>query len=63
MAISEAQKKAKNKWDAENLEKISIRVKKGEKDVFKGFAEKAGLSLAKFIREACYEKAGEKMPK
>lgn len=63
MAVSEAQRRATNKWNKANLEQLAIRIPKGEKDTFKSFAEAAGLSLAQFIREACYEKAGQEPPK
>jgi uncharacterized protein (DUF1778 family) len=63
MAVSEAQRRATNKWNKANLEQLAIRIPKGEKDIFKAFAETAGLSLAQFVREACYEKAGQEPPK
>ena len=63
MAVSDAQRRATNKWNKANLEQLAIRIPKGEKDTFKAFAEAARLSLAQFVREACYEKAGQESPK
>lgn len=62
MAISEAQKRATTKWQKANYEQVAIRLPKGEKDTFKAFAEERGLSLAQYIRIACYEKAGQSVP-
>ena len=52
---SEAQKRAEKKYSAK-MDLISIRQPKGWKDRVKGVAEKAGMSLAGYIREAVDEK-------
>lgn len=57
MKMYESQKRANKKWLAENYEQIAIRVPKGTKDEIKEAAEKAGMSMAQYIRQACAEKA------
>lgn len=54
---NQAQNKATQKYQRENLEQVAIRVKKGERDKFKQIAADAGLSLAELIRQAIYEYA------
>lgn len=51
---TEAQKKASKKYN-EKLEMISIRVPKGEPELFKAHAETQGESLAAFLRRAAKE--------
>lgn len=51
---SDAQKKANKKYH-DKLEMISIRVPKGEPELFKSHAESQGESLATFIRRAVKE--------
>lgn len=46
----------KNKWQAENCERISLVVKKGKKQVIKEFATKKGYTLNGFINTAIDEK-------
>lgn len=62
MAVSEAQKRATQKYNKSNYEQVAIRLPKGDKETFKAFAEGQGLSLAQYIRIACYEKAGQAAP-
>lgn len=59
--LSEARKRANKKWDQKALESITIQVRKGTRDAWKGYAEKMGLSLAGLIREAV-ESYAEKEP-
>ena len=50
---SEAQNKATQKYIRKNLENISFRVKKGEKQKYLDAANKMGISMAQlFIRAA-----------
>ena len=51
---TEDQKKASKKYN-EKLELISIRVPKGEPELFKAHAETQGESLAAFLRRAAKE--------
>lgn len=46
---SEAQKKASKKWDAANLDRMSLAVPKGTKDAIKAHAAGAGESVNGFI--------------
>ncbi|MBR6408422.1 MAG: hypothetical protein IKS19_07590 [Clostridia bacterium] len=46
----------KNKWQAENCERISLVVKKGRKQTIKDFAAKQGETLNGFINKAIDEK-------
>ena len=52
---SDAQKRAEKKYFAK-MDLISIHQPKGWKDRVKGAAENAGMSLARYIREAVDEK-------
>ena len=45
----------KNKWQSDNCERISLVVKKGEKEVLKAHAIKQGESLNGFIIRAIAE--------
>ncbi|WP_279018429.1 hypothetical protein [Megasphaera elsdenii] len=47
---------ANRRYQEANYEQLSIKVPKGERDLFKEFAKEAGLSLREFVRSACYEK-------
>ena len=46
----------KNKWQAENCERISLVVKKGRKQAIKEFAAAKGDTLNGFINKAIDEK-------
>lgn len=49
MAVSEAQKKSAQKWDAANLDRISVAMAKGKKDEIKAAAVTAGESMNQYI--------------
>lgn len=49
MAVSEAQTKAKRKWDKKNLDRVQIVIRAGEKDRIKAAADAAGESLNHYI--------------
>lgn len=53
---TEAQNRATQKYQKENLEQIRFWVKKGEKAKYKEAADSAGLSIAKFFLAAADEK-------
>lgn len=44
-----------NKWTAENRDRISLLVPKGDKEVIKKFAEKYGESVNAYINRAIQE--------
>lgn len=53
---TEAQKKSAKKWDAENLDRMSIAIPKGMKDQIKEHASKMGDKSANaFINRALSE--------
>ena len=56
---TESQKKAANKYLAEKVEDIRIRVPKGEKELIKTAAEQEGKSVNAYILEAVHEKMGQ----
>lgn len=56
MPKTEAQIRANKKWANKNYESISIRVRKGTRDLWRQAADKAGLSLASYIQLAVKEK-------
>lgn len=59
MAISEAQKKANQKWDSANLDRLSLAMPKGAKEAVKAFAAAHGESVNGFINRAIGEAMGE----
>ena len=52
---TEAQKQSARKWDAANLDRISIAVPKGQKDAIKAHAEAHSESVNGFINRAIEE--------
>ena len=52
---TEAQKQSARKWDAANLDRISIAVPKGHKDTIKAHAEARSESVNGFINRAIEE--------
>lgn len=51
----QAKQNIKNKWQAENCERISLVVKKGKKQIIRDFALKQGDTLNSFINKAIDE--------
>lgn len=49
---TEARKTSNQKWDASNLDRISLALPKGSKDTIKAHAEKMGESVNGFITRA-----------
>ena len=58
--VYESTLKAKKEWERENYDALGVRVKKGERDRIKAFAEGQGKSLNSFCKEAIYSAMGEK---
>lgn len=50
-----ARKEGNRKWDAQNLDRISIALPKGSKDKIKAHAEKRGESINGFVGRAISE--------
>lgn len=55
MALTEARKKANEKYNAKAYDQIKIVVKKGRREELKAHAEKQGESLNGFINRAIKE--------
>ena len=52
---TEAQKKSAQKWDAANLDRVSVAMPKGKKDIIKAHAEANSESVNGFINRAIDE--------
>lgn len=52
----ESKKKANRKWNKLNYVQVKVSVTKDVRDEWKAVAEKAGLSLASYIKTAIEEK-------
>ena len=52
---TEAQKKSAQKWDAANLDRVSVAMPKGKKDIIKAHAEARSESVNSFINRAIDE--------
>jgi predicted HicB family RNase H-like nuclease len=52
---TEAKKEGNKRWDAKNLDRMSIALPKGTKDAIKAHAEKNGESVNGFINRAIKE--------
>ena len=55
MAYSDAMLRAIKKYEAEKIDRISLRVPKGKKEVIQKFAENQGESVNSFINRAIDE--------
>jgi predicted HicB family RNase H-like nuclease len=52
---TEARKEGNRRWDAANLDRLSVAVPKGKKDQIKAHAEARGESVNAFINRAIDE--------
>lgn len=52
---TEARKNGNRKWDGENLDRISIALPKGSKELIKAHADSIGESMNAFINRAITE--------
>lgn len=55
--LSDAQKKATAKWNKENLDRIQIVVRKGQKKIIRELANSHNESLNSYIVKAIKERA------
>lgn len=55
---TEARKENNKKWDAANLDRLSIAIPKGRKEVIKAAATAAGESMNQYIITAVDERMG-----
>ncbi len=51
MAVSESQKKARDKWDRENMVVLGCKVKKAEADAFRAYCESVGKTTNTVLKE------------
>lgn len=56
MPVSESRKKANAKWDSANLDRMSLALPKGKKELIKKRADALGMSVNSFINSAIDEK-------
>ena len=56
MAISDAQRRAVAKYNAENYDRIELRVNKGKKQTIKDHAASQNMSLNEYVNAALDEK-------
>lgn len=54
---TDAQKRAKDKWDSVHLEQLNVSLPVGTKAMWAGYAERAGISMTKLLQVAMEEKA------
>ena len=54
-ADTEARKEGNRRWDAANLDRVSVAMPKGKKDIIKAHAEDQGESVNGFINRAIDE--------
>lgn len=62
MPVSEAHKRATQKWESNNYDKVLLRIRRDSainKDAIQAAADRAGQSLNSFILEAVEEKIKE----
>lgn len=52
MPISDARRRANEKWNAKAYDEIKVRVSKGKKEIIQNYAESKGQSVNSFINEA-----------
>ena len=52
---TEARKEGNRKWDTANLDRVSVAMPKGKKDIIKAHAEKNGESVNGFVNRAINE--------
>lgn len=55
MSISEARKRANEKYNAKAYDQIKVIVKKGQRDVIRAHAESKGMSLNGYINKLIEE--------
>ena len=59
MAYTQSSNKASQKYNAKAYDRLPIRVKKGQAEKIKAYAEKQGLSLNAYINKLIAEDMGE----
>lgn len=62
MPVSDAQKKSAQKWDAANLDRISVALEKGKKDTIKAAAARHGETMNQYIKIAIDNRLAREEP-
>lgn len=62
MPVSDAQKKSAQKWDAANLDRISVALEKGKKDMIKAAAARHGETMNQYIKIAIDNRLAQEEP-
>ena len=52
MPVSEAKKKANNKWDAANMQNLSVKVRRDYADQIRARAAEKGTTIGAILRKA-----------
>ena len=59
--MSKTSSAVKNAWMAENYERVTIMIKKGEKERLKEAAKASGFSVSRYVIESVNAYAGEQI--
>lgn len=62
MPVSDAQRKSAQKWDAANLDRISVALEKGKKDTIKAAAARHGETMNQYIKIAIDNRLAQEEP-
>lgn len=62
MKTSESKIRANTRYNKKAYDQLAVRLPKGERERFATYAEEKGLSLAEYVRRACYEFSGKGFP-
>lgn len=54
MAISEAQKRARNTWDKKNMIVLSCKLLRDDGEAFRCYAEEQGKSDKRYFKRICF---------
>ncbi|MBO5449298.1 MAG: hypothetical protein J5994_08205 [Ruminococcus sp.] len=60
MAVSNAQKKSRDKWDKANMSVLGCKVRKEQAEKFKQYATEQGKTANAVLKDYVLEKIGEK---
>lgn len=53
--VSKAKHAANERWNAANLDRIEVKLKKGTKEEWKGYCDELGLSMAQLVDRSVKE--------
>lgn len=59
MKTSESKIRANTRYNKKAYDQLAVRLPKGERERFATYAEEKGLSLAEYVRRACYHASGK----